>query len=51
MLTVAVALFFGMLRWLNVSPADSAMVLVILILGVAAAVALLAAIARADDER
>jgi hypothetical protein len=48
-LTVVVALLFGTLRWLEVSPTASAVVLVILIVAVAAAVALLAAIARAGD--
>ncbi len=49
-LTIAVALVFGLLRWLEVPPAASALVLVILIVAVAAAVALLAAIAAADSE-
>jgi hypothetical protein len=48
-LTLAVALLFGTLRWLGVSPTASAVVLVILIVAVAAAVALLAAIAAAGD--
>jgi hypothetical protein len=49
-LTVAVALVFGTLRWLEVSATAGAVVLVILIVAVAAAVALLAAIAAASDE-
>ncbi len=49
-LTLAVALVFGLLRWLEVPAAASALVLVILIVAVAAAVALLAAIAAADSE-
>jgi len=49
---VAVSLLFGTLRWLNVSPWASAMVLVILIVSVAAALGLVVAIAAArDDDR
>ncbi len=50
-LTVAIALVFGMLRWLKVSATASAVVLVILIVAAAAAVALLAVIAGAGDEK
>jgi len=49
-LTVAVALVFGTLRWLEVSATASAVVLVILIVAVAAAVALLAAIVASGDD-
>ena len=42
---VAVSLLFGTMRWLGVSPQASGIVLVILIVGSLAAVALLAAIA------
>ena len=47
---VAVSLLFGTLRWLDVSPLASAMVLVILIVSVAAALGLVVAIASASDE-
>ncbi len=47
---VAVAVLFGTLRWLDVSPAASAVVLVILVLGALAAVALLAAIAGGGED-
>jgi cytochrome bd-type quinol oxidase subunit 1 len=51
-LMLAVALLFGTLRWLNVSPTASAVVLAVLILGALAAVGLLAVIAGgSDDER
>ena len=50
-LTVVVALLFGTLRWLDVSPTASAVILIILIVAVAAAVALLAAITAANDEK
>jgi hypothetical protein len=47
---VAVALLFGTLRWLGVSTTASAVVLVILVLGMLAAVGLLAAIAGSGDD-
>ena len=47
---VAVSLLFGTLRWLDVSPLASAMVLVILIASVAAALGLVVAIASAADD-
>jgi Flp pilus assembly protein TadB len=50
MLPVAVGLLFGTLRWLEVPPLASAIVLVILVVSVAAALGLLAAIAATDDE-
>ncbi len=49
-LTAAVALLFGMLRWLEVSTTASVVVLVILIAAGIAAVTLLAAIAGAGEE-
>jgi hypothetical protein len=53
-ITAAVALLFGTLRWLGVSPQGSAVVLVILLVSVAAALGLVAAIAGipgdGDDE-
>ena len=49
-LPVVVGLVFGTLRWLGVSPLASAIVLAILTVSAVAAVGLLAAIARADDD-
>ncbi len=46
LLTVATAVLFGALRWLEVPPAASVLVLVILIIAGAAAVGLLVAILR-----
>jgi hypothetical protein len=52
LIMVVVSLLFGTLRWLDVSPLASGIVLVVLIAGVAAALALVVAIAAgADDER
>lgn len=52
LIMVAVSLLFGTLRWLEVSPRASALVLVILVVSVAAALALVVAIAATrDDER
>ena len=48
---VAVSVLFGTLRWLGVSTTASAVVLVILVLGLLAAVALLAAIAGGGEDR
>jgi hypothetical protein len=50
MLPVAVGLLFGTLRWLEVPPLASAIVLVVLVVSVLAALGLLAAVAAADDE-
>lgn len=50
LLTVVVGLLFGTMRWLEVSPFASAMVLVILIVSVAAALGLVVAIAQAADD-
>jgi hypothetical protein len=50
LITFAVSLLFGTLRWLDVSPLASAMVLVILIVSVAAALGLVVAIASASDD-
>ena len=47
---VAVSLLFGTLRWFEVSPLASAVVLVILIVSVAAAMGLVVAIAGAADD-
>ena len=47
---VAVSLLFGILRWLDVPPFASAIVLVILIVSVAAALGLVVAIAAAADD-
>lgn len=47
---VAVSLLFGVLRWLDVPPFASAIVLVILIVSVAAALGLVVAIAGAADD-
>ncbi len=49
-LPVAVGLLFGTLRWLNVSPLASAIVLAILVVSAAAALGLLAAVAAADED-
>lgn len=49
-LMLAVCLLFGTLRWLGVSTTASAVVLVILVLGMLAAVGLLVAISGAGDE-
>ena len=50
LIMVAVSLLFGILRWLDVSPFASAIVLVILIVSVAAALGLVVAIAGAADD-
>jgi len=47
---VAVAVVFGTLKYLGVGPLASAVVLVIIIVGVAAAVGLLVAIAASVDD-
>jgi hypothetical protein len=47
---VLVALLFGTLRWLDVSATASAVILVILVVGVLAAVGLLASIAGTRDD-
>ena len=47
---VAVSVLFGTLRWLDVSPLASAIVLVILIVSVAAALGLVVAIAAAAND-
>ena len=49
-LTAVVALFFGVLRWFEVPPLASAVVLLILCVGAAAALGLVAAIAASGDE-
>ncbi len=49
-LPVAVGLLFGTLRWLDVPPLASAIVLAILVVSAAAALGLLAAVAAADDD-
>ncbi len=49
-LMTAVSVLFGTLRWLGVTPAASAMVLLILTVAVLAALGLIAAIAHAADE-
>jgi hypothetical protein len=46
LLTVAVALLFGTLRWLGVSPEASGFILVVLIIAAAAAIGLMVAILR-----
>jgi hypothetical protein len=46
LLTAAVALLFGMLRWINVPPEASVMILVSLIIAAAAAIGLMVAIMR-----
>ncbi len=46
LLTTAMALLFGTLRWLGVSPEASGFILVVLIIAAAAAVGLLVAILR-----
>jgi hypothetical protein len=48
-MTVAVSLLFGTLRWLEVPPLASAVVLVILMVSVVAALGLVLAIAHAID--
>ncbi len=50
LIMVAVSLLFGILRWLDVPPFASAIVLVILIVSVAAALGLVVAIAAARDD-
>ncbi|OHB72069.1 MAG: hypothetical protein A2V70_20855 [Planctomycetes bacterium RBG_13_63_9] len=50
-IAVAVALLFGTLRWLEVPPFASAMILVILVVSVAAALGLVVAIAGAADDQ
>ncbi len=45
-ITVAVSLLFGTLRWLDVSPRASAMVLLIVVVSVIAALGLVVAIAQ-----
>ncbi|MCE5266484.1 MAG: hypothetical protein LLG00_01170 [Planctomycetaceae bacterium] len=47
-LPIAVGLLFGTLRWLNVPPVASLIVLAIIVVSAAAAVGLLAALAAAD---
>ncbi len=49
-ITVAVSLLFGTLRWLEVSPLASALVLMILVVSVAAALGLVTAIAGSMDD-
>jgi hypothetical protein len=51
LITVAVALLFGTLQWLGVSTTTSAIVLVILIIGVALAFGLVVAISAVIDDR
>jgi hypothetical protein len=48
--TAAVALVFGVLRWLSVPPRASAIILAILALGVIAAIGLVAAIGSGGDD-
>jgi len=50
-ITAVVSLLFGVLRWLEVPPFASAIVLVILIVSVAAALGLVVVIAAAADDR
>ena len=50
-ITFAVSLLFGTLRWLEVSPLASTIVLVILMVSVVAALGLVVAIAHASDRR
>ena len=50
-ITVAMALLFGTLRWLGVSPSACAMVLLILTVSVAAALGLVVAIAGTTDRK
>ena len=50
LITVAVALLFGTLRWLGASTTTSAIVLVILIIGVALALGLVVAISAGTDD-
>jgi len=49
-MAVAVAVLFGMLRWLNVPPQVSAIILIIIVVAVAAALGLVVAIAAAGDD-
>ena len=49
-MAVAVAVLFGMLRWLEVSPQVSAIILIIIAVAVAAAVGVAVAIAAAGDD-
>ena len=49
-MAVAVAVLFGMLRWLEVSPQASAIILIIIVVAVAAALGLVVAIAAAGDD-
>jgi len=49
-MAVAVSLLFGTLRWLNVSPRASAMVLLIVTVSVLSALVLVIAIAYAADD-
>ena len=51
LITAAVALLFGTLRWLGASTTTSAIVLVILIIGVALALGLVVAISAVIDDR
>ena len=48
-MAVAVAVLFGMLRWFEVSPQVSAIILIIIVVAVAAALGLVVAIAAAGD--
>ena len=50
-ITAAVAVLFGTLRTLGVSPLASTIVLVILVISVLAALGLVVAIAAGDDDR
>jgi hypothetical protein len=49
--TAAVAVLFGTLRWLGVTPFASAIVLVIIVVSVAAALGLVVAIASSADQQ
>jgi len=51
LITVAVALLFGTLRWLGASPTTGSIVLVILIVGVVLALGLVVAISAGMDDR
>jgi uncharacterized membrane protein YdbT with pleckstrin-like domain len=50
LMAVVVALLFGTLRWLEVPPLASAIILVILVVSVAAALALVVAIAAGGED-
>ncbi len=49
-MAVAVAVLFGTLRWLEVSPQVSAIILIIVAVAIAAALGLVVAIAAAGDD-